>query len=216
MWEWYDSIIATTQQVVFRPQEIAPAFSLTLPGQQRKGADWFYELCRANDDWQFEQTAEGEILMMAPAGAESGTRELKAATELELWARATKTGQAFGPSTGYRLPNGANRSPDASWVQHSRLAKFTARQRRKFLPLCPDFVVEILSPSDRLPKLQAKMEEYRENGARLGWLIDPERKHVYVYRPGRAIECLKRAKTLSADPELPGFVLDLAPIWKPF
>ena len=198
------------------PRDFNAGFSLTLPGPPTSGPEWFYDLCRANDEWQFEKTAQGEILIMAPAGGESAFRESKAYAQLEAWSVQDGTGTALNSNAGYWLPNGASRAPDASWVKNSRLAKLTSRQRRAFLPLCPDFLIEVLSPSDSLPKLQAKMEEYRENGARLGWLIDPRKREVHIYRPGQRIEILKRRKNVAADPELPGFVLNLAPIWKPF
>src|ERR1035438_5965730 len=152
---------------------------------------------------------------MAPTGVESGYREGEAFAELRAWARRDGTGRAFNSNTGFILPNKATRSPDASWVKVSRLAKLGANQKRRFGQLCPDFVIEILSPSDRLPTVQAKMEEYRENGASLGWLIDPEERKVHVYRPGKRVECLDRPKRVSGDPELPGFALELARIWKP-
>ncbi len=117
-------------------------------------------------------------------------------------------------SGGYVLPDQAMRAPDASWVLRSRLADISPDRREKFLPLCPDFVVEIKSPSDRLAVLQAKMEEYRDNGARLGWLIDPQARRVHVYRPGREAEVLENPATVAGDPELAGFVLDLEPIWE--
>lgn len=178
-------------------------------------ANSFYDFCQANDEWQFERTAEGEILVRSWSGGESGYRELKVATQLDTWAEHDGTGCVFSSNTGFILPNKAIRAPDASWVRKSRLAKLASKQKKKFIPLCPDFVIEVLSGSDRLPKLQEKMEEYRNNGAALGWLIDPDERKVYVYRAGRRVECLNRPKRLSGDPELPGFVLDLARIWKP-
>jgi len=207
--------MAATQQLFKIPGEDAQTLVLTLPGPPRKDADWFYDFCQANDEWQFERTAKGDILVMAPAGGESGYRELEGLFQLKEWAERDGTGRAFSSNTGFILPNQANRAPDASWVKISRLAKIAARQKRKFVPLCPDFVIEIRSPADRLPKLQEKMEEYRENGVGLGWLIDPQGRKVYVYRPGKRMECLDRPKRLSGDPELPGFVLELARIWKP-
>jgi Uma2 family endonuclease len=186
---------------------------LRLPGHPRRGADWFYDFCQVNDEWQFERTAEGDILVIPLAGGVSGYRQGEAAFELRKWAKQNGTGRAFGSNTGFVLPNKATRAPDACWVKMCRLAKLGSK--RKFIPLCPDFVLEVLSPSDRLAKLQEKMEEYRSNGALLGWLIDPTTRKVNVYRPGKGVECLTRRKRLNGDPELPGFVLDLAQIWKP-
>jgi Uma2 family endonuclease len=207
--------MATTQQLFKIPGEEAQTLVLRLPGPPRKDADWFYDFCQANDEWQFERTAKGDILVMAPAGGESGYCESETYFQLREWAGRDRTGRAFGSNTGFILPNQANRAPDASWVKMSRLAKIDARKKRKFIPLSPDFLIEVRSPSDRLPTLQDKMEEYRENGTSLGWLIDPKGRKVYVYRPGKRVECLNHPKRLSGDPELPGFVLDLAPIWKP-
>ena len=207
--------MATAQQIFRIPNEDAEPLVLRLPNHPRGNSDWFFELCQVNDGLQLERTAEGEILVMAPTGVESGYREGEVFLQLRIWAGRDDTGRAFNSNTGFILPNKASRAPDASWVKVSRLAKLAAKQKRKFCPLCPDFVVEVLSPSDRLPTLQGKMEEYRENGAVLGWLIDPEERKVYVYRPGKRVECLNRPKRLSGDPELPGFVLELARIWKP-
>jgi Uma2 family endonuclease len=207
--------MATTQQLFKIPGEEAQTLVLRLPGPPRKDADWFYDFCQANDEWQFERTAKGDILVMAPAGGESGYCESETYFQLREWAGRDRTGRAFGSNTGFILPNQANRAPDASWVKMSRLAKIDARKKRKFIPLSPDFLIEVRSPSDRLPTWQDKMEEYRENGTSLGWLIDPKGRKVYVYRPGKRVECLNHPKRLSGDPELPGFVLDLAPIWKP-
>ena len=207
--------MASAQQVFKIPSEDFQTLVLQLPGPPRKDADWFYDFCQANDEWQFERTAEGDILVMAPAGGESGYCESETNYQLREWAGRDGTGRAFSSNTGFILPNRATRAPDASWVKMSRLAKIAASKKRKFIPLCPDFVIEVRSPSDRLPRLQGKMEEYRENGAVLGWLIDPQERKVYVYRQGKPVECLDHPKRLKGDPELPGFVLQLAQIWKP-
>jgi Uma2 family endonuclease len=196
------------------PGEDAHTLVLTLPGPPRRDADWFYDFCQANDEWQFERTAEGGILVISLFGGEAGYRVGEVQAALHCWAAQEGSGRAFG-NVGFILPNKATRAPDASWVKMSRLAKLASRQKRKFIPLCPDFVIEVRSPSDRLPRLREKMEEYRENGASLGWLIDPQERKVHVYRPGKPVECLDRPKRLSGDPELPGFVLELARIWKP-
>lgn len=207
--------MATSQQLVRIDAEDLRTLTFRVPVPAKRDPDWFFNFCQINDDLQVERTAEGEILVMAPAGGESSYREGKVFRELDEWAEKDGTGRAFNSNVGFNLPNGAMRAPDASWVRKSRLAKLTARQKKKFLPLCPDFVVEVLSPTDRLPVVQRKMEEYRENGASLGWLIDPEKRKVHVYRPGKTIEILNHPKRVSGDPELPGFVLELARIWKP-
>jgi Uma2 family endonuclease len=131
------------------------------------------------------------------------------------WTKSNRVGAATDSSTGYILPNGAIRSPDAAWISHERLATVPLEQRRKFLPLCPDFLVEIRSPTDDLKVLEAKMEEYIDNGARLGLLIDPETRCVHAYRPNQPVETTNNANSVSCDPELPGFVLYLNDIWEP-
>ena len=175
----------------------------------------FFALCQQNRDYQFEQTAEGDLLIMPPAGGETGHRNLKIARQLDVWAEKEGAGVGFDSSTGYVLPSGAKRSPDASWITRSRLAALTAEQKRVFLPLCPDFVIELRSPSDSLDVIKAKMTEYRDNGARLGWLIDPTERRVYVYRLNVPAEVLENPDAVSGDPELPGFILDLTLIWTP-
>ena len=134
---------------------------------------------------------------------------------LGIWADHDGTGVVVDSSTGFRLPNGATRSPDAAWVLKSRLERFSIAEQEKFLPLCPDFVIELKFPTDRVADLKIKLQEYVDNGARLGWLLNPEVRQMLVYRPGRAVEVLDHPEAVSADPELPGFVLDLRPIWDP-
>ena len=177
--------------------------------------DEFFEFCRQNDDLRIEQTAQGEWIIMPPTGGETGSRNSEVSRQLGNWARQGDAGVAFDSSTGFVLPNGAKRSPDASWVLRSRLAALTPEQKRKFLPLCPDFVVELRSPSDSLADTQDKMAEYRDNGARLGWLVDAAERRVHVYRPGAALDLLDAPLSVSGDPELAGFVLDLAHVWEP-
>ena len=177
--------------------------------------DQFYEFCRLNRDLRIERNAEGEIVIMAPAGSESSSRNGHLSMQLFAWAKADGTGVAFDSSGGFRLTNEATRSPDAAWVLRSRLSGISAERKKKFLPLCPDFVVELISPSDRLRLVQQKMQEYMANGARLGWLIDPEPRQVYIYRPGHAVQQLDKPDTVNASPELAGFILELADIWDP-
>jgi Uma2 family endonuclease len=177
--------------------------------------DQFFDFCQQNRKLRMERTAEGELIVMAPSGGESSAQNLGVGAQLFNWSRRDGTGKAFESSAGFILPNGANRSPDASWVLLTRLAVVTPEQMKKFLPLCPDFVVEVLSPSDSLRQTMEKMEEFIENGARLGWLINPRRNQVHVYRPGQPVEILDNPTTVAGDPELPGFVLDLDPIWRP-
>ncbi|MBI1930007.1 Uma2 family endonuclease [Candidatus Poribacteria bacterium] len=174
----------------------------------------FFEFCQINRDLRIERTAKGELIIMPPTGWETGRRNIDLATVVNLWAKQEGSGVASDSSTGFILPNGATRSPDAAWVKRSRLAALTPEQRKKFLPLCPDFVIELRSASDSVSDLQDKMQEYIDNGAQLGWLIDPERKRVYVYRPQSPVECLENPSTLSGEPVLPGLVLELKEIWE--
>ncbi len=175
----------------------------------------FYELCKQNPNLRLERTAQGEVIIMPPTGGETGNRHKEITRQLGNWEKQRATGSSFDSSTGYKLPNGADRSPGASWVEKARLAQLTLEEKKKFLLLCPDFAIELRSPSDDLDAVKAKMEEYISCGLRLGWLIDPEEKAVYVYRPGVAIQKLENINDVSADPELPGFVLDLREIWDP-
>jgi Uma2 family endonuclease len=177
--------------------------------------DQFFGFCQLNDDLRLERTAEGDIVIMPPTGAETSNTNSDITMQLGVWAKKHGKGVVFDSSCGFRLPNGATRSPDAAWVSRPRLTEFSAEEKKKFLPLCPNFVIELRSPSDRLSDLKTKMEEYRENGALLGWLIDPIERQVHLYRPGRSAEQLDKPGSISADPELPGFVLDLAEIWEP-
>lgn len=173
----------------------------------------FYELCQANRDLRLERTANGELIIMPPTGGETGNRNIKIAFQLEAWSSQNDLGIAFDSSTAFKLPNGAERSPDASWILRDRWDNLSAEQKRKFPPLCPDFVVELRSETDSLKTIQAKMQEYIENGARLGWLIDPKTQQVELYRLGREVEIVKNPETLSGEDVLPGFMLNLNPIF---
>lgn len=175
--------------------------------------DQFYELCQLNRDLKIERTATGELIVMPPTGGESGKRNAELITDLNIWNRQTKDGVVFDSSTGFKLPNGADRSPDASWVRRDRWQALTPKQRKKFLPLCPDFLIELASETDKSEELRRKMQEYLDNGLRLGWLIDPKNKKVEIYRPGQDVEVLRFATTLSGEDVLPGFVLELQPIF---
>ncbi len=183
--------------------------------QLKTTEDLFYELCRQNPDLRLERTAKGEVIVMPPTGWETGNRNAEINRQLGNWARQNADGKIGESSTGFRLPNGADRSPDASWVEKSRLAQLTLEEKKRFLPLCPDFAIELRSPNDDLETIKAKMDEYVSCGLRLGWLIDPETRTVYIYRPNIAVEALNDITEISADPELPGFTLDLREIWEP-
>lgn len=172
----------------------------------------FFQLCQHNHDLRFERTASGELLIMSPTGGETSNRNFEIVVQLGIWNKKNNLGKGFDSSGGFTLPNGAARSPDASWVKGERWEALTQEQRRKFLPLCPDFVVELCSPTDSLNQTQAKMQEYIDNGARLGWLIDAEARRVEVYRPNQDVEILENPATLSGEDVLPGFVLYLQQI----
>jgi Uma2 family endonuclease len=175
--------------------------------------DEFFAFCQLNRDVRLERTAGGELIVMPPAGGETSDRNAEITMQLRMWAKRDRTGTAFDSSGGFRLPNGAVRSPDASWVRRERLAALTAEEREKFPPLCPDFALELRSPSDRLDVVMAKMDEYLANGAQLGWLLDPQSRRAWVYRPGAPPRELAAPDQLAGDPVLPGFVLDLREIW---
>jgi Uma2 family endonuclease len=177
--------------------------------------DQFYAFCQANPGLRIERTAKGEIVIMPPVGGGSSRRNTKLTVALEIWANKDRTGVVFDSSGTFVLPDKAIFSPDAAWVRRSRLAGLTAEQKEKFLPLCPDFVIELRSPSDRLSDLKKKMEAYVANGTELGWLINPKRHEVFVYRPNQSVLHLKNPDTISGDPLLPGFILDLRQIWEP-
>lgn len=172
-----------------------------------------YLLCQANRELRFERTAQGELLLMAPTAGETGRRNAKLTQHLANWADMDGSGLVFDSSTGFVLPNGAMRSPDAAWLRRSRWESLKPDQKQTFIPLCPDFVIELRSGTDSLQALQDKLQEYIHNGALLGWLIDPQYRRVYVYRPGVPVKFLEKVNAISGDPELPGFVLDLSQVW---
>ena len=175
--------------------------------------DQFLQLCADNHALRLELTADRELIIMPPTGLTTGNRNSKLNQQLANWSDRDGTGITFDSSAGFTLPNGAVRAPDVSWLLLSRWQTLTPDQQAKFAPICPDFVIELRSPSDDLPIIQAKMAEYLANGARLGWLIDPQNRQVHIYRPNRPITILNAPTTISADPELPGFTLNLQTIW---
>ncbi|MBE9127424.1 MULTISPECIES: Uma2 family endonuclease [unclassified Coleofasciculus] len=181
--------------------------SLTLTDEQ------FYQLCQDNETLRFERTATGELIIMPPTGGETSNRNAGLTAQIWIWNEQTQLGKVFDSSGGFKLPNGADRSPDASWVKLERWNALTPEQQTKFAPLCPDFVVELLSPSDSFTETQAKMKEYLENGIRLGWLINRRTRQVEIYRQGQEVEVLESPASLSGEDVLPGFVLNLEPIW---
>lgn len=173
----------------------------------------FFQLCRKNSDLRFERNAHGDMTIMAPAGSETSSRNSDLNADLVFWNRRTKLGIVFDSSGGFKLPNGCDRSPDASWILKERWEDLTPEQRAKFAPICPDFVIELMSPSDSLKVTQAKMQEYQDNGARLGWLINRKDREVEIYRLGQPLEVLKSPNFLSGEDVLPEFVLSLDAIW---
>ena len=177
--------------------------------------DELLELSRINRDLRLERTARGELVIMTPTGGLAGGRSAELTFQLAAWARRDGTGVAFESSTGFKLPNGAVRSPDAAWVHRERLGQLSAEEKVRFLPLCPDFVVELRSFSDPLLLLQDKLAEYVANGARLGFLVDPDERRIHIYREGGSIEVLEEPSSVTGDPVLKGFRLELAAIWSP-
>ena len=177
--------------------------------------DEYYEFCASNPDLRAELTAEGEIVIMPPTGGETSLRNNELARQLGNWARRDGRGRAFDSNIEYMLPDGSALSPDASWVDRERWASLTREQKRKFPPLVPDFVVELTSPSDRLPRVRKKMESWIANGVKLAWLIDADRRTAYIYRPRREPEKLNAPPKLKGESPVAGFVLDLAEIWDP-
>jgi Uma2 family endonuclease len=173
----------------------------------------FEQLCHFNPEMRLERASTGELIAMVPVGSESGYYNLSLSAQLWLWNQQTQLGVTFDSSAGFTLPNGAIRSPDASWIEQARWDRLTPQQKRKFAPICPDFVLELMSPSDELAVIQGKLEEYRDNGAQLGWLIAPEIQQVYIYRPDQPVQVLDRPNVLSGEEVLPGLVLNLETLW---
>ena len=173
----------------------------------------FFELCQENENIRLERTAKGELIIMSPAGGETSNRNAGLTAQIWIWNQRNKLGKVFDSSGGFKLPNGANRAPDACWVKLERWDALTPEQQKKFPPICPDFVVELMSPSDSLKETQDKMKEYRDNGAVLGWLINRKSRQVEIYRPNQEVEILQSPTTVSSEDILPGFVLSLESIW---
>jgi Uma2 family endonuclease len=173
----------------------------------------FYQLCIANPEQPLELTAAGVLVVMPPVGGESGSYESELGADVINWNRRTQLGKVFSSSTVFKLPDGSQRSPDVAWVERSRWEALTQEERKKFPPLAPDFVIELKSETDRLPKLQSKMQEYRDNGVRLGWLINPQDRTVEIYRLGQEVEVVSSPFSLGGEDVLPGFTLEINSIW---
>lgn len=189
------------------------ALTLNLNSVIQLTREQFYQLCEENPDLKLERNAQGELILMPPTGGETGKSNSTINAQIWLWNDQNQLGEVFDSSTGFTLPSGADRSPDVSWVEKSRWDALTKEQKEKFIPLCPDFVIEILSPNDSLKKTQNKMQEYIENGCRLGWLINRKKQEVEIYCPGQEVKVLKLPQTLSGENVLPGFVLNMQRIW---
>ncbi|NEQ30793.1 MAG: Uma2 family endonuclease [Leptolyngbya sp. SIO4C5] len=190
------------------------AFTITLDPVGALTDEVFFQLCQANPDVKFERSAQGELIIMSPTGGESGRRNADITIDLGLWNRQSQLGYTFDSSTCFKLPNGAERSPDAAWVERSRWEALSAEEKQKFPPIAPDFVIELRSPTDSLPALRAKMQEYISNGVRLGWLLNPQDQQSEIYRPEQPAEILQTPTQICGEPVLPGFVLDLTRIWR--
>ena len=173
----------------------------------------FEQLCAQNRDTKFEMTSQGKLIVMSSTGSESGRQNADLLTQIGTWNRQTKLGVVFDSSTGFTLPNNAKRSPDVSWIEISRWNELTKQQRRRFAPIAPDFVLELLSPNDRLEDVQFKMREYRECGVKLGWLIYPDEKRVEIYRLGKDVETLIAPQSLFGENLMSGLVVELNEIF---
>jgi Uma2 family endonuclease len=195
------------------------SLSLNVPPAVGLTDEQFYQLCIANEPWQLELTQAGELIIMPPTGGESGIRNSELNMELGLWNRQTKLGKVFDSSTEFKLPSGAYRCPDAAWVKLERWQALTKDEQKRFPPICPDFVIELRSESDVLAKLRLKMREYQDNGASLGWLIDPQTPLVEIYRSQQDVEVLSfsfdNPPQLLGEEILPDFILDLTIILNP-
>ena len=187
---------------------------LQIPPSLKMTEEQFFDFCQINRDLRIETNKFGELLIMPPTGSETGNREGNTFGQLWVWSEQDGTGIVFSSSTGFTLSTGAKKSPDVSWIKLERWNSLSQEEKEKFAPICPDFVVELMSPSDNLKTLQAKMTEYMEEpGIKLGWLIDRKGRKVYIYRPGISTECLENPESVSGDSVLPGFVLNMSKIW---
>lgn len=189
------------------------SYALNLDVMGKLTDETFYQLCRNNPDIKFERNSKGEIIIMSPTGGETGNINAELLIEFGFWNRQYKLGKLFDSSTCFKLPNGANRSPDIAWIKQERWDSLTPEEKAKFPPISPDFVLELLSPSDSLKDTQNKMQEYQDNGVKLGWLINRKNKQVEIYRLNQPKEILTSPNTLSGETILPNFTLNLQIIW---
>lgn len=189
------------------------AYTINLDPIVKLTREQFYELCAANPELKLERNANGEIVIMSPTGGETSAWNSDLNTDLSIWNRQERLGKVFDSSGGFSLPRGSDRSPDAAWISLAKWESLTPEQRKGFLPVCPEFLIELLSPSDSWKQGQVKMEEYMDNGCLLAWLIDPKHKRVAIYRQGKPVEILENPQTLSGEEVLPNFVLDVSSIF---
>ncbi|MEG4518964.1 Uma2 family endonuclease [Microcoleus sp. AT9b-C5] len=196
--------ISLTENIPLKLQ-MSPAIDMT--------DEQFFAFCQQNRDYRIERNATGEITIMPPTGSETGNRNFDLIVQLGIWTRQNGTGIGFDSSAGFTLPNGAMKSSDAAWIKLEKWQTLTPEQQQKFAPICPDFIIELRSPSDNLQPLKDKLQEYINNGVSLGWLIDRKNRKVYIYRPNSEVECLDNPATLSGESILPEFVLQLSTIW---
>lgn len=189
------------------------AIAINLSSVVSLSHEQFVQLCQTNPDLKLERTAQGELVVMPPTGGETGRVNFDINLQLGIWNRKSKLGQCFDSSTGFILPNGATRSPDMSWVEQSCWDSLQPAQQEKFIPLCPDFAAELMSPSDVVYQTRAKLEEYMANGCRLGWLINRGDRQVEIYRPDTDVQVLDKPDSLSGETVLLGFELQLAEFW---
>ena len=207
--------VATETEPLLETEPLDPVLVAVPAGLRLKiSPDDFWTLCLYNRDVRLERNAQGELIAMSPVVSRGGWREVLIITALQIWCEQDRTGVVFSSNAGFTLPTGAVRSPDASWIKLERWNALTDQQQESFAPIVPDFVVELCSKSDSRAETRAKMAEYIEQGARLGWMIDPKAKEAEIYRPGRAVETLVKPSSLSGEDVLPGFILDLTPIFQ--
>lgn len=192
--------------------EILPMVLQMLPNMIMTD-DQFFDFCQLNRHFRIERNQIGDLFIMSPTGSETEERNFNLIVQLGIWTKQDGTGVGFGSSGGFTLPNGAVRSPDAAWIKRTKWEAIPADKRKKFAPICPEFVVELRSENDSLSTLKEKMQEYIDNGTQLAWLIDRKQRQVFIYRPNCGVEELDNPQTLTGEDILPGFVLDLSEIW---
>ena len=208
------AVADTVIPVPFMPDTRSVRLHFDFADTQRKVTpDEFWEFCVKNDKLRAELTKDGDVIIMPPTGYESSEENVELVRQLSNWAKQDGTGNVTESIGAYILANGATKAPDAAWIKKDRLTQFSAEERKKFLPIAPDFIVELRSASDNLKDPQEKMDEWIENGVRLGWLIDTKTERVHIYRTGREPQILENATHISDEDVLPGFELDLTEIW---